>query len=69
MLQAVEPGLKLYIKGDISTDCADGKSGLAFLTVSISKSRMYSFLQLGQRSAKQLPCSSASLSLGIPDRR
>ena len=44
-------------------------SGVGILTVSISKSRMYSFLQLGQRSAKQLPCSSASLPLGIPDRR
>ena len=38
-------------------------------TVSISKSRMYSFLQLGHRSAKQLPCSSASLFRGTPERR
>lgn len=38
-------------------------------TVSISKSRTYSVRHFSQRSAKQLPCSSASWSRGTPDRR
>ena len=39
------------------------------LTLTISKSRTYSVLHLGQRSTKQLPCSSASWAGVTPERR
>lgn len=43
--------------------------GKAGRTVSTSKSLIYSCRHLEQLSAKQLPCSSANLHLGIPDLR
>lgn len=55
--------------------CADDQQSKRFvkcphvLTVSMENGRRYSFLQLEQRSAKQLPCSSAILSRGTPERR
>lgn len=48
--------------------CMKPCSSSAQLTVSISKSRMYSVPHCEQRSAKQLPCSSASWLRGTPER-
>jgi hypothetical protein len=51
----------------VAQHCAPYNSACAH-TVSISKSRTYSVPHLRQRSAKQLPCSSASWARGTPVR-